>query len=69
MVAVLSALPTMAAAQERAVVSQVFQVVANPDPVRGRSSLQIALNPDNGNLVIVESNPLAFVAVVETVYH
>ncbi len=58
-VAVLSALPTMAAGQERPVVTQAVQVTPNPDPVRGHSSPQIALNPDNGELVIVESNPLA----------
>lgn len=58
-VILLSVLPTMAAGQEQAVVTQAVQVTANPDPVRGHSSPQIALNPDNGELVIVESNPLA----------
>ncbi|MFP5372343.1 MAG: sialidase family protein, partial [Actinomycetes bacterium] len=56
--AVLSALPAMAIAQEQAVVTQAVQVTPNPDPVRGHSTPQIGLNPDTGELVIVESDPL-----------
>lgn len=51
------ATPTMAAAQQGPVVTQAVQVTPNPDPVRAHSSPQMALNPDNGELVIVESNP------------
>lgn len=55
-VAVL-AMPTMAGAQEGPVVTQAVQVTPNPDIVRAHSSPQIALNPENSELVIVESNP------------
>ncbi len=55
--AIVVALPAMAGAQEGVVVTQAVQVTPNPDPVRAHSSPQIALNPDNGDLVIVESNP------------
>ena len=57
MVAMALAMPAMAGAQEDPVVTQAVQVTPNPDPVRAHSSPQIALNPDNGELVIVESNP------------
>ncbi|MBW3626314.1 MAG: glycoside hydrolase [Actinobacteria bacterium] len=56
-VAVAVATPAMATAQDRPLVTQAVQVTPNPDPVRAHSSPQIALNPDNGELVIVESNP------------
>lgn len=57
--AIVVALPAMAGAQEGVVVTQAVQVTPNRDPVRAHSSPQIALNPDNGELVIVESNPRA----------
>ncbi len=44
-------------AQGEPVVTQAVQVTPGPDPVRGHSSPQLARNPANGELVIVESNP------------
>lgn len=37
--------------------TQAVQVTSNPEPVRAHSSPQITRNPNNGELVIVESNP------------
>lgn len=37
-------------------VTGAVQVTANPVPVRAHSSPQIVVNPDNGELVVVESN-------------
>ncbi len=51
------AVTTMASAEEQLPVSQAVQVTPNPDPVRAHSSPQIARNPSNGELVVVESNP------------
>lgn len=51
------ALPTASWAQREPLVTQAVQVTSNPEPLRAHSSPQIARNPDNGELVIVESNP------------
>lgn len=40
----------------RPTVTAAVQVTTNPDPGRAHSSPQIAVNPDNGELVIVESD-------------
>ena len=51
------AAPSSVTAQAEPVVTQAVQVTPDPDPVRAHSSPQLARNPDNGELVIVESNP------------
>lgn len=44
-------------AAEEPVVTAAVQVTSNPAPIRGHSTPQIAVNPTNGELVIVESDP------------
>lgn len=55
-VAALSAAMSVHAA-EGTVVTAAVQVTSNPAPVRGHSTPQIAVNPTNGELVVVESDP------------
>jgi len=57
--AMVALLATPATGQEvapRPVLSGAVQVTANPTPVRAHSSPQIARNPTNGELVLVESD-------------
>ncbi len=56
-VAALAPSAPLAVAEEDPVVTAATQVTANPAPVRGHSTPQIAVNPTNGELVIVESDP------------
>ena len=44
-------------AQNSPVVTAAVQVTADPAPIRGHSTPQIAVNPTNGELVVVESDP------------
>lgn len=61
---VLLALPAMASAQDsppvagqtRSSATSAVQITDNPSPVRAHSSPQIAANPTNGELVVVEAN-------------
>ena len=55
----LAAIPPASAqpSASRTVVTAAVQVTANPAPVRAHSSPKIAVNPKNGHLVIVESDP------------
>lgn len=57
-VLLLAAAPTApaGAAPRRPLVTAAVQVTDNPSPVRAHSSPQIAVNPKNGELVIVESD-------------
>ena len=60
-VVALACLVAPAGAQEAGsrndpVVTAAVQVTTNPNPTRAHSSPQIARNPDNGELVIVETN-------------
>lgn len=48
--------PGGAGAQLVPVVGNAVQVTANPSPVRAHSSPQIAVNPTNGELVVVEAD-------------
>ncbi len=56
-IAALAALGPVAAAEESTAVTAAVQVTANPAPVRGHSAPQIAVNPTNSELVVVESDP------------
>ncbi|MBW3627588.1 MAG: hypothetical protein KY412_08275, partial [Actinobacteria bacterium] len=48
--------PAGAQGSDQPVVTPAVQVTDNPDPVRAHSSPQIAVNPTNDELVIVETN-------------
>ena len=54
--AAVSGAPPIGAA-DPAVVTAAVQVTSNPAAVRGHSTPQIAVNPTNGELVVVESDP------------
>lgn len=50
------AMPAGAQSTDAPAVTEAVQVTDNPDPVRAHSSPQIAVNPTNGELIIVETN-------------
>lgn len=52
----LAATPAVAQESDALVVTEAVQVTDNPNPVRAHSSPQTAVNPDTGELVIVETN-------------
>ncbi len=54
-VALLPAAP-LGAAEGKPVVTAAVQVTPNPTPVRAHSSPQLAVNPTNGEMVVVESD-------------
>ncbi len=49
--------PSPVGAQNASVVTAAVQVTSDPTAVRGHSTPQIAVNPINGELVVVESDP------------
>jgi len=66
LLAVLASAPTEAA--EGPVVTAAVQVTPDPAYVRAHSSPQIARNPSNGELVIVEGNPRGSRKCEESIY-
>ncbi|MGI8984813.1 MAG: sialidase family protein [Acidimicrobiales bacterium] len=62
-VSALVAGPASAQVGDEPVVTNAVQVTGNPNPVRAHSSPQIAVNPDTGELVIVETNVFGDFAV------